>query len=367
MELYYKNNDVLVTNDFFDSELLVISFSPLVDEKQEPTIESGFGRSFFQSRKISSIYVIPTWNHWYQYEYIKDALDIIRLVSKSFKKIVIYGVSMGGYAALKYSNYLGSSSVISISPQAVITGDQSEFDKRFSKFWEKIEFKSDSWLSETNHPINTTVFYDRYHDLDNEHAEIISRNVRYAKMIGLPFSGHEVFAVLNESGILSDFIYSLINGSADHVSLLRLYRKNRHKSGVTWMYAAQNSLARGRVQAGLALYRKSVDVIEWRKQEGLNIDSAKAKMTLMAYVTYCLKQGNFEDFLDVYKRFSDNKIIKIDLHIKYFEYCVLRKDKDNFLAAYKVYKSSGRDNASPVKELVAAAINKKLVSQADLA
>lgn len=142
---------------------------------------------------------------------------------------------------IKYANYLNSSAVISISPQAAIAGDQSEFDKMFSKFWDKIGYKSDAWLFESNQPINTTVFYDKYHALDNGHAEIISRNIKHAKMIGLPFSRHEVFAVLNESGIPSDFIYSLMNGSADYVQLFRLYRNNRH----TWMYAAQNSLARG--------------------------------------------------------------------------------------------------------------------------
>ena len=367
MELFYKNNDVIISNDFFDSELLVVSFSPLVDEKQVSTKESGFGRSFFQSRKISCVYVIPTWNHWYQYEYVSDALEVIRLLSRKFKKVVVYGVSMGGYAALKYANYLNSSAVISISPQAAITGDRSEFDKRFSKFWDKIEYKSDAWLFESNQPINTTVFYDKYHSLDNEHAEIISRHIKHAKMIGLPFSGHEVFAVLNESGILSDFIYSLMNGSADFAKLLRLYRNNRHKSGVTWMYAAQNSLARGRGEIARRLYQKSVNVIEWRKKEGLNIDSAKAKMTLMAYVVYCLQKNDFDAFLDVYRRFSDNKIIKVDLRIKYFEYCVLNNDKSAFLVAYKTYKESGKTAISPVKEIVSSAIKNNLVAQADLA
>jgi pimeloyl-ACP methyl ester carboxylesterase len=366
MELYYKNNDVIVSSDFYDSELLVVSFSPLVDEKHIPTKDNGFGRVFFQNRKISCVYIIPIWNHWYQYEYIGDAIDIIRLFARNFKKVVIYGVSMGGYAALKYANYLGSSGVISISPQAVITGTQSEFDKRFSRFWDKIEFKSDSWTSETNHPINTMVLYDKYHVEDNGHAKIISRNIKHAKMVGLPFSGHEVFAVLNEAGILSDFIFALINGKADHFELLRLYRKNRHKSGVAWMYAAQNSFFRGRSNLAGRLYRKAVDVIEWRKSNGLNVDLPKARMTLMAYVVYCFKVGDFEAFLDIYSRFSDNKIIEVDLSIKRLEYYVLRNDKEGFLAALKTYKKEGREIVGAVESITVIAIDKNLVSEADL-
>lgn len=367
MELYYKNADVLVTNDYYDSELLVISFSPLVDEKHSPDQASGFGRSFFQSRKISCIYVIPTWNHWYQYEYIEDAINLISLFCKNFKKVVVYGVSMGGYAALKYANYLYCSDVISISPQAVVTGEVSNFDKRFSNFWEKIEFRSDAWLSERNQPMNTTVIYDKHHNLDNRHAEIISSNIRHAKMLSLTFTGHEVFAVLNEAGILSDFIFALINGKSDHADLIRLYRKNRSKSGVTWMYAAQNSAVHGRIVSAGKLYQKSVDVIEWRKQNGLNIDQAKARMTLMEYVAYCLKNKKFDNFLDIYKRFSGNKIIKVDLSTKYLECCLHTKDKALFLSALKACEQAGTERGGVVKDIVSKAIQTNLVSEADLA
>jgi len=366
MELYYKNADVIVTNDYYDSELLVISFSPLVDEKHSPNQDSGFGRNFFQSRKISCIYVIPTWNHWYQYEYVKDAIDLIRLFCKKFKKVVVYGVSMGGYAALKYSNYLECSDVISISPQAAVTGEKAEFDKRFSQFWEKIEFKSDAWLSEANQPMNTTVIYDRHHDLDNRHAEIVSSNIRHAKMVSLTFSGHEVFAVLNEAGILSDFIFSLINSNSDHAQLLNLYRKNRYKSGVTWMYAAQNSALRGRLTSAGRLYRKSVEVIEWRKKEGLTIDQAKARMTLMEYVAYCFKNNHYKDFINIYQKFSANKIIKVDLSLKYLECGLKLNDKTVFLAAFKAYKESGKEIVGTAKQLIGKAITANLITEADV-
>lgn len=366
MELYYKNADVIVTNDYYDSELLVISFSPLVDEKHSPNQESGFGRNFFQSRKISCIYVIPTWNHWYQYEYVKDAIELIRLVSRKFKKVVVYGVSMGGYAALKYGNYLECSDIISISPQAVITGEQADFDKRFSQFWEKIEFKSDAWLSEANQPMNTTVIYDRHHDLDNRHAEIVSTNIRHAKMVSLTFSGHEVFAVLNEAGILSDFIFSLINSNSDLPQLLTLYRKSRHRSGVTWMYAAQNSALRGRLTSAGRLYRKSVEVIEWRKKKGLTIDQAKARMTLMEYVAHCFKNNRYKEFLDTYEKFSENKIIKVDLSVKYLECGLNCNDKAIFLAALKAYKDSGKEIVGAAKHLIRKAVDTNLITQAEL-
>ncbi|WP_346832795.1 hypothetical protein ABDX87_10440 [Pseudomonas abietaniphila] len=356
----------MISNDFYDKKLLVISLSPLVDEKQNATIENGFGRSFFQSKRISCIYIIPTWNHWYQFEYVKDALNIIKAMTSNFDKVVIYGVSMGAYAALKYADFLNATNVISISPQAVISAPYADFDNRFSQFWEKIEYKSDSWLQEKHPPIETTVFYDRLHDLDNRHAQLIARNMKHCQMVSLPLSGHEVFAVLNESGILSEFIFSLIYKTTPIAKLLRTYRQNRSKSGVPWMYAAQISMSRGRKLIAGRLYRRSIEVIESRKKNGLTIDQAKARMTVMEYVAFCFKTNDFTGFSKLYSAFSNNKIIKIDLSAKQLEYCLHVNDREQFIASLKHFKDTGRGHDATVNRLTAAAIRQGLVSETDL-
>lgn len=365
MEIFYKNEDLIVSNSFYDNELLVISFCPLIDERQTMTKESGFGKVFFENKKISSIYVIPTWNHWYQYEYMKDALEIIKVLAKGFKKVVLYGVSMGGYGVLKYANYLNASDVISISPQAAVTGPQSEFDSRFRQFWDRIDHKSDSWHMESNFPLNVTIFYDHYHYEDGRHARLIAHHVKHAKLISLPFSGHEVFAVLNESGILSDFIFSLLAANVDYAQLLSKYRRNRAKSGVAWMYAARNSIARNRTGVAGRLYKKSIDVIEWRKSNGLTIDAAKAKMTLLNFVEFCFSTKNYALFNDMYERFSDRKIINVDLTEHYIECCFLNGDGSAFVAAVQKLDKSGKARSPKVAGLAKRAIEQSIATSSD--
>ncbi|MFS0826263.1 hypothetical protein [Pseudomonas phoenicis] len=365
MEIFYKNDDVIISNSFYDNELLVISFCPLIDEKQAMTKDSGFGKVFFENKKISCIYVIPTWNHWYQYEYIKDALEIIKILAKNFKKVVLYGVSMGGYGVLKYANYLNACDVISISPQAALIGKQSEFDTRFLQFWNKIEYKSDSWHAEPNFPMNITIFYDRDHLEDGRHADIAAHHIKHAKLISLPFSGHEVFAVLNEAGILSDFIFSLLGANVDYAELLSKYRRNRAKSGVAWMYAARNSLARGRINAATKLYRKAIDVIEWRKSNGLTLDSAKAKMTLLSFVDFCFLTKNYALFNEMYQRFSNRKIINVDLTERYIECCFLKGDGSAFVTAVQELDKSGKTRSSKVTNLTQQAIEQSIATASD--
>lgn len=365
MEIFYKNKDVIISNSFYDTELLVISFCPLIDERQTMTKDSGIGKVFFENKKISCIYVIPTWNHWYQYEYMQDALEIVKVIAKGFKKVVLYGVSMGGYGVLKYANYLKACDVISISPQAAVTGAQSEFDSRFLQFWNKIDYKSDSWHAENNFPLNITIFYDRYHLEDSRHARLVSNYIKHAKLISLPFSGHEVFAVLNESGILSDFIFSLLSANVDYAVLLSKYRRNRAKSGVARMYAARNSLTRNRVNAAGRLYKKSIDVIEWRKLNGLSIDAAKAKMTLLSFVDYCFSTNNYAWFYDMYKRFSNRKIINVDLTEHYIECCFLSGDGNAFIAAVQELDKSGKARSPKVAHLTKQAIEKSIAAASD--
>lgn len=366
MEIFYQNENVIINSDFYDHELVVISFSPLVDEKQSINREGGFGKIFFQSKKISCIYITPTWNHWYQYDYIADAIEIIKIITKRFKKIVLYGVSMGGYGALQYANYLHATNVISISPQAVISGPPSEFDQRFTQFWDKIATKSDTWIAEGNQPINTTVFYDRYHNLDNKHAEIISKRIKHAKMISLPFSGHEVFAVLNEAKILSHFIFALVSENSSQSELVRLYRRNRHKSGVAWMYAAQLSASRGRVNSAKKLYEKSINVIEWRKRNGLNIDQAKARMTVMDYISYCFKTGDFASFVTIYEKFCDNKIITIELITKYLEFCVKHQEKQKFIQTMNTLRANPNGMSVHENNILKLAIESEFISETEL-
>lgn len=365
MEIFYKNENVIVSNSFYDTELLVISFCPLIDEKQTMTKDSGFGKVFFENKKISCIYVIPTWNHWYQFEYIKDALEIIKVLAKGFKKVVLYGVSMGGYGVLKYANYLNACDVISISPQAAISGPQSGFDDRFIQFWNKIEHKSDSWHAEYNFPLNVTIFYDRYHFEDGRHAHLIAHHIKHAKLISLPFSGHEVFAVLNESGILSDFIFSLLGTDVNYSELLSKYRRSRAKSGVAWMYAARNSLARGRTVAAGRLYRKSIEVIEWRKANSLTIDAAKAKMTLLNFVDYCFATKNYALFQDMYKRFSNRKVINVDLTERYIECCFLQGDGSAFVAAIQELDKAGKPRSPKVIRLTSQAVEQNIALASD--
>lgn len=367
MELYYNDEHVVLSSSYHNNKTLVISFSPLIDENRNMGKDDGFGVKFFESNEISAIYVIPKWNHWYQYEYIESAIKILKTYIARFDKIVLYGVSMGGYGVLKYANYLEASSVISISPQAVLSGTKSEFDKRFSQFWERIDHISDDWLYEKSFPLNTAILYDRYHAQDNSHAQIILDHIKHAKSIHLPFSGHEVFAVLNESGILSKFILALIEAHTSYPSLLQIYRKVRAESGITWMYAALNSQSRGRHRTASRLFDESIEVIQWRKKSGLNIDKAKARMTVMAFVAHCIETGRLDSLFELYSKFADNNIIEIDLDDKYLEGLFLSGQKEMFIKTFKRFEMQGKAVSRNTKNLVRKAVESKFLSTSDLA
>src|SRR5690606_2946301 len=69
--------------------------------REEPSLDrAGFGEEFFRTRGISLVTVIGSGNDWYQYPDIERALDVTRRSLAGARARIVYGSSMGGYAAV---------------------------------------------------------------------------------------------------------------------------------------------------------------------------------------------------------------------------------------------------------------------------
>ena len=95
-----------------------------------------FAKSFFESRVVPSIHVIPKdGNYWY---HDIELLQYLEQLTRQKHNLMFYGASMGGYGAFHYAQMLNAS-CLSISPQLRIFGAVRESDKRWADDWESIE------------------------------------------------------------------------------------------------------------------------------------------------------------------------------------------------------------------------------------
>ena len=156
-------------NPLIPPHMIAITFSP---SGNRSLTGEGFGGKFLLSNKIDVIAFKCDNDDWFQSVTIEHLETVNRIVSlKGYNSVVAYGSSMGGYAAIQCSKYLGCNTVLALSPQYSIA---DELECR----WEKLSNKI-IW----NHPISSdsiskegryVIAYDR-HDLDMAHAKPLEK------------------------------------------------------------------------------------------------------------------------------------------------------------------------------------------------
>jgi hypothetical protein len=120
-----------------------------------------------------------------------------------------YGGSMGGYAAIKYSNLLNMQKIVAFVPQYSIDPDVVQ-DRRYAEFFDaSIHQNMQIQADEVDSSREYIIVYDPYYAEDKEHFLKIQPLLPKMHVIHLPFTGHEALSVLASSQ-LNDFVENLL-------------------------------------------------------------------------------------------------------------------------------------------------------------
>ena len=173
-----------------------------------------FGKSFFEKGDIEVFVIAQTKvNHWYHTEEInKVAKIVISRAKESNKDIILYGSSMGGYAATHYRNMFNAAVSIAIAPQIFINKNVSHYENRWSKdlalLQDQMCFDEIDNLSVQNG--KAFILYDPLHSLDNQHIESYRELIdKEADFIKVPYSSHDLARFLHNAGMLKEVIYQI--------------------------------------------------------------------------------------------------------------------------------------------------------------
>lgn len=303
MKTLYENENIIIVSDIFDPDRVVLSFSPLMREGQTSDANSGFGYKLFNKSQISAIYFIPKWNFWYQSEYLGSALEIVLDAIQGFKEVISYGVSMGGYAALRYADYFNVMKILAFCPTVLLSKDKGAFDKRYVMHLDKLENRSDTWLEQFNHQSEAIIIYDEQHHPDNKHVDALINYGIPINKLNIAFSAHGAFGLLNECGILSEVSTTLIttNYQDNKAYLKKLIKTHRSSSSVPWMIAATYSSARGRHTSAARLYEKALSIVKHRHQNNLTIDIPNSNLLLISAFNFFIQRQQINKFIAYYE------------------------------------------------------------------
>ncbi|WP_202743319.1 hypothetical protein [Acinetobacter calcoaceticus] len=186
-----------------DSNTLVLSFGDLITRASGLSINAEKSLIKYQYNIIG---IMPKQKSWFPQASMIELAKTISPVLQGFKNIVGYGGSMGGYAAIKYSNLLNMNRVIAFVPQYSIDPTQVE-DRRYAEFFDAVANKDmQIQLPDVDAAREYVIVYDPYFSIDREHYLKIKELLPNLHTIHLPFTGHEALSVLASSSLLHDFI-----------------------------------------------------------------------------------------------------------------------------------------------------------------
>ncbi|MHC3125143.1 hypothetical protein, partial [Acinetobacter sp. GN11] len=186
-----------------DSNTLVLSFGDLITRASGLSINAEKSLIKYQYNVIG---IMPKQKSWFPQASMIELAKTISPVLQGFKNIVGYGGSMGGYAAIKYSNLLNMNRVIAFVPQYSIDPDQVE-DRRYAEFFDAVSNKEmQIQPQDVDAAREYVIVYDPYFATDREHYLKIKALLPSLHTIHLPFTGHEALSVLASSSLLHDFI-----------------------------------------------------------------------------------------------------------------------------------------------------------------
>lgn len=162
---------------------------------------------------------------WYN-EFLED--DFNQIVNgvdlEKYSKVIMYGVSMGGYAALNFANFFKPTHIIAYSPQYSIV---ESWDNRWANCLDVDHKYQFSGFNYTPAP-DVLVVYDPF-SKDRLHVDCYKKFINNINCVCLPNAGHHPSSVLSELGLLNKLQLNFIN-NVDINFLLKDFKALRFNS-----------------------------------------------------------------------------------------------------------------------------------------
>gem|GEM_PF-4415465 len=225
MEIYRSNDIKVVASLGFNKNVVVVTFDSYTNVRHLD--RTGFAQEFLHKRGIDALHFISRDNDWYQLADFMEAVEAARRLTTGYKKVIAYGQSMGGYAAIRFGRLVGAEQALALSPQYSIDPKTVPFEDRW-----RVEAKRIRKFPLERHPPagftkTTWICFDPY-ERDKVHADLYEAHTELRRIL-TPNSGHPCTGFLSEIGLLSSLVLRMIEGNLNAKEFqaeIRRHRKN---------------------------------------------------------------------------------------------------------------------------------------------
>ena len=185
------------------SDELIFSFGDLITRAKGLSINA---EKSLLKHDFNVIGIMPKQKSWFPESSMRQMFAEIEDLIAPFKTRIGYGGSMGGYAAIKYSNLLDLKRVVALVPQYSINPDDVE-DPRYNMFFHaELNANMQIQPQDVSAEREYIVVYDPYCPEDRAQYVKLEQVLPHIHTLNLPFTGHDAIAVLASSELLYDFL-----------------------------------------------------------------------------------------------------------------------------------------------------------------
>lgn len=215
----------------------------------------GYGETFLSKRGYTGYHFLSSANRWYQYPEMPEALAVVRADIAAGARVVTYGVSMGAYAAYRFSAPLAADAVIAFSPQWSMDPRRVWWERRWrsegpERMWDRQLPRAEA---------AKYVFYDPLNQ-DRRHIRGLQREAQLA-LVRLYFGGHHSPLFVQECGLLESAVLDIAEDRFDGAAFERriwqrrlvseTYRKMRRRKGAGFVKGLRYRLVEAMIERRL--------------------------------------------------------------------------------------------------------------------
>lgn len=157
-----------------------------------------WGRTFAERLDLSVLGFVDKRNLWFAG--LEETFPVIPEFTKHHDFKIGTGVSMGGYAAIKYSKALGLDRTLAIAPQFSIN-PETIYDFRYSTFYDN-HLHSNMDVSRDDIAGTIYTLSDPYYEPDAAQQRLLTAEA-YPVMLNADFMGHYAISCIKEYDIMS--------------------------------------------------------------------------------------------------------------------------------------------------------------------
>lgn len=225
-DILYEDDAIRVLYQQGDGEELLVVFGDLIIQADRLNFPA---YTHLSRNRVPVVAVMPKSGNWYPAPSIVAAQSHIEraLEKKRITRRFLYGGSMGGYAAIRYSRLLGADGVLALVPQFTIDPEAFGGPTGYDSYYRPEGGGQPIVPNDVQGRIH--LVYDPLHAMDTKHAHAIQA-IADCHAIQLRGTGHHATTLLVRSGLFGEVLDAFRKG--DNSKLRNVFKQTR--SAAEW-------------------------------------------------------------------------------------------------------------------------------------